>query len=179
MAAHYYPLREITVSPDVRLIEYSTVRAPEPFAFRGPDMLTDLVYGDSMQLIGYTLPEGATYAPGQALPLSLYWQAIARIEEDYTVAWFLADEAGVVVTQGMDSHPAGGFEHTSEWQVGVPIWDNRALRLPAELTAGDYGLWVKVYTFDETGAAQDLAVTGATVRDDAIGVLPTAIEISS
>ncbi len=179
MTAHYFPIREIATDPEVRLIEYSTVRAHDPFAFRGPDELTNLMYSDAMQLVGYTLPEGTTYAPEQALPVSLYWQAAAPIEQDYTVAWFLADEAGAMVAQGMDSYPAGGFERTSQWQVGVPVWDNRALWLPADLAAGDYVLWIKVYTFDATGAIQDLTVTGATVVNDTIGVLPTSIEIRS
>lgn len=178
MAAHYYPIREIVIDPEVRLIEYSTIGAPDPFAFRGPEELTDLMYADALQLVGYTLPEGATYAPGQALPLSLYWQGTAPIERDYTVAWFLADEAGAMVMQGMDSYPVGGFERTSTWQVGAPMWDNRALWLPADLAAGNYALWVKVYTFDDSGAVQDLPVTGTTVINDTIGVLPALIEIS-
>ncbi len=180
MAAHYYPVRELSTDPpdpEVRLLEYVTVSAPDPVGFRGPEHLTDLVYGDSLQLVGYTLPSGTSYTPGQALPLSLYWQAVEAIEQDYTIAWFLADANGAVATQGMDSYPMAGFEHTSHWRVNIPVWDNRALWLPANLQPGSYQLWVKVYTFGNDGAVQDLPVTGGNIINDTIGVLPTPIEI--
>jgi hypothetical protein len=179
MAMHYYRIREISSNPPdpaVRLIEYSTVDAPDPFGFRGPDYLTDLVYGNEIQLTGYSLPSGTTYRPGQALPLSLYWEATEPIDQDLTVAWFLADMNDSVIVQGMDSFPSGGFEHTSQWQVGVPRWDNRALWLPENLLPGSYQLWIKVYAY-ENGAIQDLNADGETIVNETIGVLPTTIEV--
>jgi hypothetical protein len=179
MAAHYYLIREITTDPPdpaLRLIEYSTVDAPDPFGFRGPDYLTDLVYRNAILLTGYSLPSGTIYRPGEALPLSLYWEVAEPIDQDLTVAWFLADMNDSVIAQGMDSFPGGGFEHTSQWQVGVPRLDNRAMWLPEDLQPGSYQLWVKLYTYDN-GAIQDLMAEGDTVVNETIGVLPTIIEI--
>jgi hypothetical protein len=180
MATRYYPVREFSTDPpdpEVRLLEYLTVSAPDPYGFRGPEALTDLMFGDALQLVGYTLPSGTNYRPGQGLPISLYWQTIAPLDRDYTVAWFLVSESEAVLAQGMDSYPMGGFARTSQWQIGMPVWDNRALWLPPTLLAGSYQLWVKVYKFDDAGVVQDLPVSGEHIINQTIGVLPTAIEV--
>ncbi len=178
MAAHYYPIREYETGPDVRLIEYSTIAAPDPYAFKSSDYLTDLVYGESIRLVGYDLPQGIDYKPGDILPISLYWQTDSALVQDFTVAWFLRDAAGAPIAQGMDSEPGGGFAHTSTWQVGAPVWDNRALHLPDELLPGDYRLWVVLYQ-NEMGVIENLPVTGAETVENYIGVLPTVIQGAS
>jgi hypothetical protein len=177
MTQHYYPMRVIETAPTVRLIEYSTTSAPNNNAFRGPDNVSDLQYGDSIRLVGYTLPDGTSYVAGDALPLSLYWQTDALLTSDYTVAWFLADANGAVVVEGGNWQPGGGFAATSGWLPNVPVWDNRALRLPETLAAGHYRLWVLLYDFDESGALRRLPVTGTEVIEGNIGILPTVIEL--
>jgi len=176
MASHYYPIREFETGSDVRLIEYSTASAPDPYSFKSADYSSDLVYGDSIQLVGYDLPLGTSYQPGDALPISLYWQTDSALAQNFTVAWFLRDSSGAPIAQGMDSEPGGGFAQTSAWQAGVPVWDNRALRLPENLPAGDYRLWVVLY-HNEMGVIKNLPVTGAEVLENHIGVLPTVIQV--
>lgn len=178
MAQHYYPLRVITTGAAVRLIEYSTVSAPDPYDFRSPDTLSDLVYDNRLRLAGFNLPAGTTFSPGDALPLSLSWQAAAPLDEDYYIAWFLRAGDGSAVAQGMDSRPGGDFERTSQWQVGVPHWDNRALRIPADVEPGQYQVWVKVYRFDPQFTPVDLPVTSGQQIDEVIGVLPVTIRIT-
>jgi hypothetical protein len=177
MSMHYYPLRVIETDAIVRLIEYSTIPAPDPYAFRAPEQQTDLRFADALALTGFYLPSGTQYAPGDVLPLSLYWTADAPLAEDYTIAWFLRSEDGSAVAQGMDTPPGGGFERTSTWQLGVPHWDNRALRIPAGGVPGRYRLWVKVYALDTNLVPQDAPVTGSETLDSVIGVLPVEIEI--
>lgn len=178
LTAHYYPVQVIEFAPTVRLIEYNTTDAPNPYAFRGPDHTAGLVFGDQMRLAGFTLPRGEDYVPGEALPVSLYWQAEQPPERDYTVVLFLAGEDGARVVQGADTAPGGGFERTSQWRPSVPIWDNRALRLPGDLPPGRYRLWLKVYAWD-AGAVQLLPVTEGNQVDDSTGVLPVFIEIQA
>lgn len=178
MAQHYYPLRVIATDPAVRLIEYSTMPAPDPYDFRSPDHLTNLVFGERLRLIGFNLPGGITYAPGAVLPISLSWQAERPLEADYSIAWFLRAADGSPVAQGEDSRPGGGFERTSQWQVGAPLWDNRALRIPSDTPAGEYQLWVKVYALDASFTPQDLPVTGGEQIDGTIGLLPATIFIN-
>lgn len=180
MVMHYYPIRELQPDPPdprIRLIEYSTANAPDPFAFRGPDYLSDLRFGDSIQLNGFTLPSGTSYKAGDVVPISLYWQADTTLEHDYTVAYFVADAGGNVVAQGQDAQPSWGFAPTSSWKPNVPQWDNRALRLPADLPTGMYQIWIRLYQSDD-GDIQ-LPVTGANVKDNTIGILPFQITITN
>jgi hypothetical protein len=178
MAAHYYPLRELAPAPTVRLIEYSTVNAPDPYAFRGPDNLSGLLYGGEMRLIGYNLPVGTSYVPGGVLPLSLYWTAEKPPAQDYVIAWGLLDESGRSVAQGMDSPPVAGFSLTHVWTPGIPVWDNRALRLPADLPPGKYRLWLRAYYW-EAGANLHLLPVEGSQMDNTTGLLPVEIEIRS
>lgn len=178
MVTHYYPIRELTPEPSdprVRLIEYSTVDAPDAFAFRGPDTLTDLQFGDGIHLLGFTLPSGLTYAAGDIVPISLYWQSEVVLQKNYTVAYFVADLNGNVVAQGADTQPAWGFAPTSDWQAGIPQWDNRALRLPTNISSGAYEVWFRLYQSDDSSV--QLSVTGKQVKDATIGILPIQIMV--
>lgn len=184
MALYYYPLREIELEhPDetVRLLEYSTRNpAPNPFSTFYPDYSTDLDYGDNIQLLGFQIPNGVRYEGGQAVELSLLWQTDALLEHDYTVAWFIADaETGQFVAQGQDSMPQVGFAPTTSWQSNYPIWDNRALRLPDDLSVGEYVIWVLMYRYNsDTAMIERLPVNGETVTDNGtIGVLPIRLMI--
>ena len=178
MAAHYYPIGEFSTSPQVRLIEYSTIQAPDTMEFRGAQQTTDLIYGSTIHLLGYNLPEGNRYQPGDILPISLYWQTDSVLTQSYTVAWFLATNEGTVAIQGWDLAPGGGFAPTNSWRPGAPVWDNRAMRLPADLTPGTYRLWVVVYSTDLNGSITNLPVIGSETREGSIGLLPATIEIS-
>ena len=168
-------------SVNARLLEYHTADAPDPYAFRGAEEAVDLRFqaleGGTLDLIGQTLPSGDTYAPGDWLPLSLYWQTESTHTQLYTVAWYLAKDGGVVVT-GENTWPGATFAPTTLWEPGLPLWDHRALRLPSDLAPGDYQLWVKVYYYD-VSAAQivDLAADGENVIDGVIGVLPVRIRV--
>jgi hypothetical protein len=184
MALYYYPLREIELeNPDetVRLLEYSTRSpAPNPFSTLSADYATDLTYGDHIQLLGFQLPNQVRYERGQAVELSLLWQTDTQLDHDYTVAWFIADaETGQMVAQGQDSMPQAGFAPTTSWQPNFPVWDNRALRLPDDLVAGDYAIWVLMYRYNpESSSIERLSVLGDNVLDnDTVGVLPITIVI--
>ncbi len=166
----YYPVREFSTSPAVRLLEYNTTPAPSE-----RETTTDFIFGDTIRLIGYALPLGTEYAAGDTLPISLFWQAEQTIPQDYTVASFLTQGNGVAV-QGRDSAPDGGFARTSLWSVGVQITDNRALILPANLASGDYNLWLLLYPTGTDGS-QRLTVTGGDTHEGTIAVLPVTISV--
>lgn len=174
LSAHYYPIQYWRMGDFTWVIEYSTVSAPDRRAFRAPDTSTDLVFDDTLRLAGYVLPAGRVYQAGDVLPISLYWLTDAPIAGNYTVAFYVRDQDGLPVAQ-LDLAPAGGFAPTSSWRVGAPVWDNRAVELPADLPAGEYQLWVKVYAFD--GTTRDLPVTRGESLDGVIGVLPQRIEV--
>lgn len=175
LSTHYFPVRYQATSSLTRLVEYETTSAPDPFAFRVPDHLTDLGYGDDVRLAGFSLPGGTEFAPGDMVPVALQWQADAALTANYSVALFLSQPGSLPAAQS-DWPPGGGFALTTTWQAGVPVWDNRALQLPAELPEGTYELWVKVYD-SPGGVPTDLRVTGAETHDGTIGVLPIRINV--
>lgn len=179
MSTYYYPIREIETGPQVRLIEYATTPSPAPYPMLGPAYTTDLQYGDSIRLIGYELPQATHYAPGDALPISLYWQTDAALDTRYKVALFMRHADGAPLTQGWDSEPGGGFTPTDAWLPHVPVWDNRALRLPADTPPGSYRLWVVLYATGADGTIQNLPVTGTDTVEGYIGVLPVTIEVEA
>ena len=184
LAQHYYPLREVTLptaDPTVRLLEYSTrSAAPNPLVPFAGDIATDLRYGSSIRLISLSLPKGQRYRAGETVELSLLWEADAPVEHDYTVAWFIADQATKSpIAQGQDSGPQDNFAPTSSWRPGRPVWDNRALRLPIIAAPSDYQIWVIMYRYDSnSGENVRLAVKGeAVIMEATVGVLPVALVI--
>ncbi len=180
LGENYFLLREYrTDDPTVRLLLYSTVRAPNRYEFRLPEQTSDLRYGEAIDLLGYTLPEGARYAPGDILPVTFFWQALEPTTRDAVVAWFLAPaDDRTLPIQGFDSAPDAGFRRTFTWTPSEVIYDNRALQLPKDLPAGEYRIWVLLYEAG-SGGVQRLSVSGGEIRDDDIGVLPVPIHIEA
>ncbi|MFN8373754.1 MAG: hypothetical protein U0694_12880 [Anaerolineae bacterium] len=166
----YYPVQEMRTAPAVRLLEYDTTPAPVE-----ADTSTTLVFGDMIRLTGCALPRGTEYAAGEHLLITLFWQAEDDVTQDYTVALFLGSEAGTAA-QGMDSAPDGGFSYTSLWRAGTQVQDNRLLRLPDTLAAGEYQLWLVLYPTGSDGS-QRLSVSGGEARDGTIAVLPVTITV--
>ena len=184
LALHYYPLGEqvLTHGDDrLRLLEYSVKHAaPAPMTLHFGENAANLVFGDSIRLLAFNLPGGTQYAAGDSLELSLLWQADASPEHDYTVAWFVAEsKTQQPRVQGRDSAPQGGFAATSSWKPGLPVWDNRALRLPKDIVAGEYQIWLVLYRYAAAqGGIQRLPVRGVELTGDGtIGILPFTITL--
>jgi hypothetical protein len=178
LGERFYLLREFTTSdPTVRLLEYSTVNAPNRYDFRLPEQATNLVYDESIALLGFTLPNGTEYHAGGVVPITLWWQALESIDTDYVVAWFIvkADFAQPPL-QGRDSMPDAGFSLTSQWNTDDLIWDNRAIELPTDMPAGEYRIWVLLYA-TVSGEPVRLTVTGDKTQDNEIGILPVTITV--
>ncbi len=98
-------------------------------------------FGRSIRLLGYDV--GALGA-GQSLEVTLYWQSLAELDEDYLVFVHVLDEAGSIVTQ-VDEGPQQGSYPTSLWAAGEIVADHHTLNLPGDLPAGDYRLRIGFY----------------------------------
>jgi len=80
---------------------------------------------------------------GAALRLTLYWQALRDVPEEYTRFVHLIAAAGAVAAQ-VDSAPAGDSYPTGQWVEGEVVADTVTFDLSA-LPAGDYQLGVGFY----------------------------------
>jgi hypothetical protein len=177
LVENYYLLHEYK-SDDVlvRLYEFSTVRAPSPYDFRLPENLSELRFGESIRLNGFTLPLGTEYTAGDVIPISLFWQTDVPLDADYTISWFITNEAGVI-KQGIDSQPQAGFALTQTWSANQLIIDNRAIELPADFPGGDYVIWLRVYITGSNGT-NALPVTAGESAEDNLGVLPIQLIVN-
>lgn len=77
-----------------------------------------------------------TPAGGYSRLLSVYWQAVDVIQQDYAVAVHIlaegsAGEAGAIISQADRSSPVEGLYPTSRWTVGEIIRDDYLLTVPA------------------------------------------------
>jgi hypothetical protein len=118
-----------------------------PRRFEAPPIshTTDLAFGQAepqLKLIGYDLP-ATGLAPGEPLPLTLYWQAVAEIDINYTVFVQLLNNAGQVIAQ-QDAQPQAGAAPTTTWLPGEILIDSYILPVP-ELEAGNYQLIAGLY----------------------------------
>ncbi len=84
--------------------------------------------GQNIALRGYTLDQPAS--AGNALRLTLYWQALGRITGQYKVFVHLVDGSGHIIAQ-QDNYPADGAAPTQSWLAGEVIADTHELALPA------------------------------------------------
>jgi hypothetical protein len=78
------------------------------------------------------------------MKVTLYWQALARVDGHYKVFVHLYDETGQLRTQ-VDDFPLHGDAPTESWLPGEVLIDRYTLHLPADLPAATYRLAVGMY----------------------------------
>ena len=93
--------------------------------------------------MGYDFPQNAV-RPGDTLPITLFWQAQARMAEDYQVFVHLMGPDGRPVAQG-DKSPLDGDWPTSAWEPGQTFRDDYQIKMPDDLAPGAYELRVGLY----------------------------------
>ncbi len=94
------------------------------------------------RLDGYAVTAEAR--PGDAVLLTLLWQDLAAVDENYQVFVHLLDEQGNKIEQA-DGQPVQWLRPTSTWQPGEKIADHYGLLLPATLPSGEYTIAVGIY----------------------------------
>jgi len=140
----------------VRLAIYGTSLLPDaPTAFVAAQL------GDVITLEGYALPETA-FAPGDVVPLTLFWRAETTPGERYKVFVHLLDAAGTLVAQ-TDTEPGGGFALTALWPPGERLTDRYGVFVPPESPPGEYRLLVGMYSF--SGERLPVALNGQPAGD--------------
>jgi 4-amino-4-deoxy-L-arabinose transferase-like glycosyltransferase len=124
----------------LRLALYGTTERPP---VEQPTQMSGARLGEQVELTGIDLAD-ETLAPGDIVPLTLFWRTHGPIPDDLKVFVHLLDAQGQLVAQ-RDSQPAGGLRPTSTWTKDEVIVDRYGVLLPGDLPAGDYRLIAGMY----------------------------------
>ena len=128
---------------DIPLGQVEVVARPHRFERPSPRYPTEAVLGERARLLGYDL-EPMQVTPGEALTLTLYWQALAEMETAYKAFVHLIDPNGRIRGQ-RDQHPLDGQAPTTSWVPGEVLRDRYRITLSPEAPPGRYTLRVGLY----------------------------------
>jgi len=145
---------------DVLILESRpVVRWPvAPEASASPAYEQQAILGDGVALLGYDLD-----VKGRALSLTLYWGCRREMRRSYTVFVHVVNAEEMLVAQ-RDQIPGQGAFPTTGWIPGEVIVDRYEITLPKELSAGEYGLRVGMYSW-QNGERLPVMVGGQPVSD--------------
>lgn len=118
---------------------------PTPFD-EGDVISTTAVFGDPtglIELTGYRL-DSQRITPGEPLHLTLYWHAIAAIQQPLRLSVRLVDPGDGQPWLHIENPAPGGVE-TDLWPVGTQVMDRYTLFPPAHIPPGDYALDVSFH----------------------------------
>lgn len=162
------------VSLDSRVILGAVKIAPATPLMDTPRESQSANFDQRIALLGYTLPTRSV-KPGESVTLSLYWQARAEMDRDYTVFVHMLDADGNIVAQS-DHQPQAGNYPTSIWDAGERVRDEFALNLPNDLANGKYQIKIGWYDL-ETGARLSARDASDQILGDHI-LLDAALEVA-
>ena len=123
-----------------------------------PDHPLQGEFGGLVRLLGYDA-QVVRDGGGRALLLTLYWQALAVPDRDYTAFVHLLDGEGERISQSDAQPDWDGPVPTSTWQPGEVVKDVRRLALPEALDRPPYRVWAGWYWW-QTGERLQASVPG-------------------
>jgi mannosyltransferase len=150
-----FPMVTEQYPPGVEVKEYAaTYRLSEvPSSARA----VDAVYDGQVRLVAYEVLDGVyaatdnTYHPPSGwIHVTLYWEALTQLSEDYVAEVGLTDEAHQVWGGSLErATGAMRFYPPRDWQPGEIIRDDYDVNLNPRMPAGEYMLEVSL--FDASG----------------------------
>jgi 4-amino-4-deoxy-L-arabinose transferase-like glycosyltransferase len=124
-------------------IEYARIyeiNKPLPASFQPFQHTQKVKFGDQILLLGYDLYNDSVGRDGD-LKINLYWQALRRMEEDYTVYLKLVNDVYHIWGQ-QDSRPVWDGSPTNTWEQGQVVGDKRELEVLPGTPPGLYQIEV-------------------------------------
>jgi len=144
---------------------------PQPLALERP---LAAHFAGGMRVVGVAFPEGAALAPGDTLPVTIYFTADAPIEEEYTLFLHLADAQDELLYQ-FDGVAARGGHPTRQWQPGEVFADQYTLTVPLESAPGLATLSAGFYPRRAVGARQPVFTPDGQPLGDRLILAPVRI----
>ncbi|MDY7075603.1 MAG: glycosyltransferase family 39 protein [Chloroflexota bacterium] len=146
-------------------------RYPDAGAVR-PAHSLDATLGDTVQLLGYDValdkrPGAILIEPEPTLDVTLYWQSLVPMVEDYVMALQLVSPVAgdTTLRWNYNSWPGRGNYPTSAWQPGEVIADRYRFRLPeADFPTQAWDVHMALYQM-ETGERLPVELAGTTAGD--------------
>ena len=132
--------------------------------------------GGELVLLGYDLGP-ATPEEGGPVQLTLWWQALANMDKDYTAFMHLVGPDGRLLAQQDSLLEYDGLP-TSDWRIGLLVKDTYLLQLPAKAAPGDYAVLVGIYDWRTGERLPAWDRQGERIPQDAIELRPTAVTSS-
>ncbi len=121
-------------------LQGSPLRPPQRALGAGVARTLYARFGD-VELLGFTPPDPeAAYRPGDALPLTLLWQARGQPDGNLQVTFWLED----VEEYSLGEEPVGGCFAARQWGDGQVVRQRPALQVPGDVPAGTYRLRMRV-----------------------------------
>ncbi len=108
-----------------------------------PQHPLDVNLGNRVRLLGFDVSPSPVPS-GDRLHVTLYWQCLAPLGEDYNVFVRLLDEGGHRWAS-VDRHPLAGLWPAADWQPGLMVRDEYELSVPPGTPPGDYRLTAAMY----------------------------------
>jgi hypothetical protein len=106
----------------------------------------DINFGDKMKLVGYDLNQ-ETWRPGDTLLVSVYWEAMEDLDQDYWLLMRLAHRKGWDLAF-KDGCPSAGRYTTDFWGAGDIIPSLHRLKIPDDAEQARYRLILSMHPFD-------------------------------
>ncbi len=123
--------------------EVMVEEVPRQFALPSPQHRVDARFGDRFRLLGYDV-QAETARAGEALRLTVYWQALQASDADFTTFAHLVAPDGALMGQN-DHWPRNWTYPTSFWVTGEVVADEYVVPIDAKAAPGKYGLLVGWY----------------------------------
>jgi hypothetical protein len=124
--------------------------APPPILTREDladvENLVDINFGDKIKLVGYEL-NGEAWRPGDDLLVTMYWESLEDLHQDYWLLMRLVHRRGYDLTF-KDGCPSAGRYTTDHWKKGEVIPSVHRLRIPEDAADANYRLTLSMHPFD-------------------------------
>jgi hypothetical protein len=159
----------------VPLGEVEVSGRPRRFDVPALDLPIHATFGDQVTLLGTNIAPLLEVASGQAITLTLAWQAQATPSQDLVRFVHLLDAEGRPVAQ-QDSRPCGGECPATSWLPGEVLIETVQLQTPAGLLPGSYRLAVGWYDAATVQRLTAVDAAGLPTPDNLL-ILPVDVHV--